>query len=141
MAEKGEKTSVAGQMVNPIESPAIQITAHRLNGENFLRWAQSVKFFVSGRGKIGLLDGTRKPLKPGDEGYQTWHAENSMLMAWLINSMEPEISQGYIFYTTAKDIWEAVNLMYSNQENDSKLYELSEKARSVKQGDSSVMSY
>ncbi|KAI3465995.1 hypothetical protein Pfo_022658 [Paulownia fortunei] len=90
---------------------------------------------------IGLLDGTRKPLKPGDEGYQTWHAENSMLMAWLINSMEPEISQGYIFYTTAKDIWEAVNLMYSNQGNDSKLYELSEKARSVKQGDSSVMSY
>ena len=31
--------------------------------------------------------------------------------------------------------------MYSNLGNDSKLYELSEKARSIQQGDSSIMAY
>lgn len=59
---------------------------------------------------MGLLDGSRKPVTPSESGYALWDAENSMLMSWLINSMEPEISQGYIFYTTAKDIWDAVNL-------------------------------
>ena len=116
---------------SPVESPSIQITSHRLNGDNFLRWAQSVKFFVCGKGKMGLLDGSHKPVFPGDAGYPIWDAENSMLMSWLVNSMELEISQGYIFYSTAKDIWDAVNLTYSNLGNDSKLYELNEKARSV----------
>ncbi|RVW83302.1 hypothetical protein CK203_039647 [Vitis vinifera] len=64
-----------------------------------------------------------------------------MVMAWLINSMEPEISQGYILYNTTKDIWDAANLMYSNLGNDSKLYELSEKARTIRQGDLLVMAY
>ena len=64
-----------------------------------------------------------------------------MVMAWLINSMEPEINQGYILYTTAKEIWDAANLMYLNMGYDSKLFELSEKARTIQQGDSLVMVY
>ena len=60
-------------------------------------------------------------------------------MAWLINSMEPEISQGYILYTTTKKIWDTTNLMYSNLGNNFKLYELSAKARAIQQGDLLVM--
>ena len=62
-----------------------------------------------------------------------------MVMAWLINSMEPEISQGYILYTTTKKIWDTTNLMYSNLGNNFKLYELSAKARAIQQGDLLVM--
>ena len=62
-----------------------------------------------------------------------------MVMAWLINSVEPEISQGYILYTTTKKIWDATNLMYSNLGNNFKLYELSAKARAIQQGDLLVM--
>ncbi|RVW78196.1 hypothetical protein CK203_058451 [Vitis vinifera] len=95
MAEKGAKTGEKpATSSNPslTENPAIQITTHKLNGENFLRWAQSVQFFISGRGK-----------------------------------MRPEISQGYILYTTTKKIWDTTNLMYSNLGNNFKLYELSAK--------------
>lgn len=46
---------------NPTKNPAIQITVHRFNGDNFLRWARSIRYFVSGRGKIGPLDCTWKP--------------------------------------------------------------------------------
>ena len=90
---------------------------------------------------MGYLDDTHKPVLPEKAGYQTWFVENSMVMAGLINSMEPEISQGYILYNTTKDIWDAANLMYSNLGNDSKLYELSEKARTIQQGDLLVMAY
>ena len=70
---------------------------------------------------MGYLDDTHKPVLPKEAGYQTWFVENSIVMTWLINSMEPEISQGYILYNTAKEIWDAANLMYSNLGNDSKL--------------------
>ena len=77
---------------------------------------------------------THKPVLHGEAGYETWFVENSMVMAWLINSMEPEISQGYILYTTTKKIWDTTNLMYSNLGNNFKLYELSAKARAIQQG-------
>ena len=125
MVEKGSEVGeklVTSSNPSSIENPAIQITTHKLNGENFLRWAQSVRFFISGRGKTGYLDCTHKPVLPKEAGYQTWFVENSMVMTWLINSMEPEINQGYLLYTTAKEIWDAANQMYSNLGNDSKLY-------------------
>ena len=58
MAEKGAKTGEKpATSSNPslTENPAIQITTHKLNGENFLRWAQSVQFFISGRGKMRVF--------------------------------------------------------------------------------------
>ncbi|KAJ0084719.1 hypothetical protein Patl1_30291 [Pistacia atlantica] len=47
------------------------------------------------------------PLQPppeSDPSYPTWEAENSLLMASLINSMEPDIGQLYLFLPTAKAI-------------------------------------
>jgi len=40
-----------------------QLTSHRLNGKNYLEWAQSVKLAIDGRGKLGHLTGETK--KPG----------------------------------------------------------------------------
>ncbi|KAH7569821.1 hypothetical protein JRO89_XS05G0004100 [Xanthoceras sorbifolium] len=67
--------------------------------------------------------------------------ENSMVMLWLINSMEADICQGYIFFSTASDLWEAVNLTYSNMGNDAQLYELKCKVHDTKQGNMTVTAY
>ena len=74
-----------------IENPTLQITIHKLNGCNFLKWSQSVKLFIRVKGKLGYLIGANKAPKPEDHVYQTWDSENSMVMAWLINSMETAI--------------------------------------------------
>lgn len=39
----------------------LQVTIHRFNGQNFLKWFQSMKLFV--RGKIGYLIGATKALR------------------------------------------------------------------------------
>ncbi|RVW87877.1 hypothetical protein CK203_039715 [Vitis vinifera] len=43
----------------------------------------------SGKGKISHLMGTG--LKPGDPRFEAWDEEDSMIMAWLRNSMTPEM--------------------------------------------------
>ena len=46
----------SGPISNPRSSErgsSIHITTHKLNGTNFLRWAQSIKFFIRGGGKMG----------------------------------------------------------------------------------------
>ena len=39
------------------DSPSLHITTHKLSGLNFLRWSQSVKLFIRGKGKLGYLTG------------------------------------------------------------------------------------
>lgn len=48
---------------------------------------------MKGKGKVGYLDGSL-PMPPTTAPhYSTWDVENSIMMAWLINSMEPKIGR------------------------------------------------
>ncbi|RVW44808.1 hypothetical protein CK203_112486 [Vitis vinifera] len=44
------------------ESHSIQITRIRLNGDNFLRWSQSIQMYIRGRGKMGYLTGNQSQI-------------------------------------------------------------------------------
>ncbi|MCI00064.1 hypothetical protein A2U01_0021080, partial [Trifolium medium] len=101
------------------ENHPVQITTNRMNGGNYFRWSRSVRMYLRGRGKIGYI--TRDKKQPDKKGadFNTWDAENSMVMTWLVNSMTEEISANYLCYATAKDLWDNVSQMYSDLENQS----------------------
>ena len=46
------------QANSSVNNPSLQITTHKLNGQNFLQWSQSVKLYVKGKGKTDYLDGS-----------------------------------------------------------------------------------
>ena len=123
------------------DSHSVQITTIRLNGDNFLRWSQSVRMYMKGRGKMGYLTGEKKAPAEEDSAYEVWDAENSMIMAWLVNSMEEEISSNYMCYPMAKELWENVVQMYSDFENQSQIFELNIKLGEIRQGDDTVTKY
>ncbi|KAM7461822.1 hypothetical protein LguiA_029943 [Lonicera macranthoides] len=52
--------------------------------------------YIRGCGKIGYLTGETKEPAKTDSNHSTWDAENSMIMVWLVNSMEEEISANYM---------------------------------------------
>ncbi|KZV41970.1 hypothetical protein F511_19016 [Dorcoceras hygrometricum] len=64
-----------------------------------------------------------------------------MVMAGLINSMEPSIGRTYLFLPTAKDIWDAVRETYSDLENSSQIFELKTRLWNSKQGEKNVIEY
>ena len=103
-------TSDTARSANPLFSSVseshqnLSITSHKLNGSNFLQWSQSVKLFVRGKGKFGYLSGSTKKPKADDEGFERWESENSMIMSWLINSMEPEVGGTYLVLPSALEI-------------------------------------
>ena len=117
------------------------ITSHKLNGGNFLQWSQSVKLFVQGKGKFGYLSGSVAKPNEKEEGYDRWEAENSMIMSWLVNSMEPDVGRTYLFLPTANAIWTAVKETYSDLGNAGQLFEIKTQLRKAKQGEKSVTQY
>ena len=126
---------------SPTEIHPVQITTIRLNGENFLRWSQSVRMYIRGRGKIGYLTGDAKRPDAKDPAYAVWDAENSMVMTWLVNSMAEEIGANYMCYSTAKELWDNVSQMYSDLGNQSQVYELTLRLGEIQQGEESVTKY
>ncbi|KAL0406119.1 UNVERIFIED_CONTAM: hypothetical protein Slati_3925800 [Sesamum latifolium] len=64
-----------------------------------------------------------------------------MIMSWLWNSMQLEISGNYMFFTTAQEIWESVRQTYSKMKDAALMYEIKTKVSSSKQGTLSVTEY
>ena len=79
---------------------------------------------------------TKEPAKT-DAAYATWDAENSMIMAWLVNAVEEDFSANYMCYSTAKELWDNINQMYSDFGNQSQVYELEMKLGEIRQEDNS----
>lgn len=50
-------------------SPTIQITTIRLNGDNFLRWAQRVQMFIPGQGYIDYITREKTTPNPADPSF------------------------------------------------------------------------
>ena len=116
----------------------IQAT-YRLDGKNYLKWSQLVRIVPKGKRKISHLMGTRP--KPRDPRLEAWDEEDSMIMAWLWNSMTPEFSDTCMFLAMAKDIWDAIQQTYSKARDAAQVYEVKVKMIAAKQGSKTVTEY
>ncbi|KAG6514544.1 hypothetical protein ZIOFF_024907 [Zingiber officinale] len=97
--------------------------------------------YIRGRGMMDYLTGEKKTPSEKDPMYATWDAENSMVMTWLVNSMEEEIGANYMFFPTVYELWENINQMYSDLENQSQIFELTLKLGELRQGEEPVTKY
>ena len=109
---------------NGSDNSTFQFTVEKLNGKNFLEWAQSIKLVIDGKGKLGYLTGEMKRPSSTDASLQKWKSENSMVTAWLVNSMKPSIGKTYMFLPSAKEVWDAVRETYFDVENSSQIFEI-----------------
>ena len=60
------------------------------------------------------------------------------MMTWLLNNLEEKISGSLMFLTTTKKMWDTLKVMYGNEKNPSRAFEIYEM---LKQGDRSVSEF
>ena len=100
-----------------------------------------MRLFIKARGLEGFLTGAKTQPLTGDTTFVQWESENSLVMAWLINSMVPSVAQGMSFFETAQKIWKAAARTYSQYGNTTQAFELKRKIRALKQDNFSVIDY
>jgi hypothetical protein len=71
---------------------------------------------------MGHLNGKIQEPKLDDPTYDKLEVENYTIMSWLLHLMQ--LSQGYLFLRTAKEIWDVVAQTYSKMGNVAQIYEL-----------------
>ena len=113
--------------------------AYRLNGRNYLKWSQLIRTILKGKGKISHIMGTGPDRQ--DPLFGVWDEEDSMIMAWLWNSMAPEISDTCMFLSTSKEIWDTIQQTYSKTKDTAQVYDVKVKTMAAKQGNKTVTEY
>ena len=71
----------------------------------------------------------------------TWLTGDYAVMTWLLNCLEEKISGNVIFLTTAKEMWDTLKVMYGNEKNPSRVFEIYERLFELKQEDKSVAKF
>ena len=97
--------------------------------------------FICGKGKDDFITGVAESPKKEDSAYKQWKTENSMVMSWLINSMNDDIGENFLLYETATEIWEAAKETYSSNDNTSELFGIESILHDLQQRELNVTQY
>ena len=100
-----------------------------------------MKLVIDGRGKLGYLTGEVKEPKEGSDGHKLLRFENSLVMAWLLNSMDASIAKPHMFMKIAKEVWDSIRETFSDLENSSQIFELKTRLWQSKQGNRDVTTH
>ena len=63
------------------------------------------------------------------------------VMSWMLNSMEPDVSEALYELNTTKEVWDTVYELYANKNNMARIYEVKQLIANHRQGDKSASSF
>ena len=78
-------------------------TSEKLNGKNYLLWAQSFETFIAVYRKMSHL--TKPSPNSKDAIYNDWFADDATIISVLINSMEFTVARGVMMLRPTKKMW------------------------------------
>lgn len=108
-------------MSEVISSSSNRITDKKLAGSaNFHQWKKIVKLTLTGKNQHRHLT----EFKPRDD--VTWDGVDARILSQMLNSMESNIVDMVTHIDTVRELWEYLNVLYSGQDNLSRIYELSQ---------------
>jgi len=113
-----------------------------LNGDNYSTWKRAMTLALNSKNKLGFVDGSIKiPSKEIDqEEYATWSRCNDMVHSWIVNTLNPEILDSVIYYSTAHEVWEDLRERFS-QSNAPRIFEIQRDIACLRQEQLSVSAY
>lgn len=110
---KTQRKMISPYDITPNDNPGLIITQVQLKGENYDEWARSLRTALRARKKYGFVDGTIE--RPDDSSYdlEDWWTNNSLLVSWIRNTIEPGLRMTISHMEVAKDLWEDIKERFS----------------------------
>ena len=87
------------------DQPGNLITYVVLKGDNYLAWSRAITLSLKSRRKFGFVDGTIS--KPSEKKkILDWETVNSMLVSWLLRSIDSKLASSIPYFEEAKRLWD-----------------------------------
>ena len=124
--------------IHPYENPTNSLVSVKFTGDNFGEWQRGVKIALSCKNKIAFIDGTlTRPSSSDDPTFAAWERCNSMVISYLLHSLDTTIARNVIYFTTATEIWKDLEERYSHN-SGAKLYSIQQTLHELTQGSNPV---
>lgn len=107
------------------DHPGLNLVSHVLASNNFNTWNRGMTMAMTAKNKLGLVDGRLNRPSIDDLLYGPWLQCNSMVISWILNSVNPEIAGSLMYFPTSREIWldlridfnKAMLLVFSNSKS------------------------
>jgi hypothetical protein len=126
--------------MHPNENPSNVLATPLLSGPNYHSWSRSVIVALRSKNKMHFINGALPRPDDDDRDSIAWDRCNTMIISWISNSVEPEISQSILWMDTAAEIWKELKDRFY-QGDIFRISDLQEEIYMLKQGDCTVSSY
>ena len=92
--------------LNHSDHPGLVLISKPLNGDNYSTWRRVMTLALNSKNKLGFVNGSiaapSPEIDPG--GHASWSRCNDMVHSWIINTINPEISDSVIYYSTTTEV-------------------------------------
>ncbi|GAU48797.1 hypothetical protein TSUD_81460 [Trifolium subterraneum] len=104
--------------MHPNENPGNILATPLLSGPNYHSWSRAVTVALRSKHKIHFINGSLPRPPDEDRDSIAWDRCNTVVMSWLSNSVEPEISQSILWMDTTSEIWKKLKERFYQGLND-----------------------
>ncbi|MCH93607.1 hypothetical protein A2U01_0014559, partial [Trifolium medium] len=127
--------------LNSNDNPGNLITQVQLRGENnYDEWTRAMKTSLRARRKWGFIEGTVKKPDEGTVEIEDWWTVQSMLVSWILNTVEPNLRSTMTYMENARDLWEDIKERFSVA-NGPKIHQLKADLVACKQAGMTIAAY
>lgn len=126
--------------LHPSDSSNTALITCVLTGcDNYAIWSRAMRFSLSRKNKLNFVEGLI--LMPNEPDLaEKWNKCNSVIMSWLLNSVDKTIYSSLLYYNKASDVWRNLKQTYSKIDGTG-LYSIVQETSRLSQGNDSVSSY
>jgi len=126
------------QKLRPDFNSSQKLTSVPLDGRNYLAWSKAATISLKGKGLLGFINGNRpRPANPGD-AQEDWDILDGQTFTLILNSLNPELTDIFVHYETAQEIWDAIKEQHSKQSNNSHVFQIKKDISHISQGSKTV---
>ena len=97
--------------LHPSDHPNSSLASELLTGSNYGPWKRSCEVSLVSKHKLGFVNGSCAKPATGPL-VSHWERCNAMVISWLLHSIKKDIATSVLFCSTAKQIWDELELRY-----------------------------
>lgn len=95
------------------ENPSLVLVSPILDGANYHSWQRAMTMALEMKNKFIFADGTiQKPVATGP-AFPAWKRNNTLVLSWLIRSMNSEIATSILWINEAYVVWQTLRNCFS----------------------------
>lgn len=79
------------------DNPSTILVSKLFDGTGFAAWKRSMTLAFSANNKLYFVNGSMNPPSANLDHIQAWNRVNSMVISWILNSLNKEIAESVLF--------------------------------------------